>query len=202
MNKLKVVLMCTLAAMAYGIVHDQITARICLEYFTVAHPPLFHTASATRLAVYWGAAATAGIGLIFGAVLALVSQSAGAPPVPPGQLWPRLLRLLAVMGVSAFVAGCAGFYLSRWSLVHIPATLAGAIPADRHDGFMAVWFAHMASYLVGFAGSAVLIAQIWRARGKPLVLSSYPRNPLGILRAVLITVAVALVVWWRFFALH
>ena len=91
MNKFKIVLISTLAAMAYGVLHDQITARICLEYFTVAHPPLFHTASPTRLAVYWGAAATAGIGLAFGAVLALVSQSPGLPPTPwvdcAGRFW-------------------------------------------------------------------------------------------------------------------
>ena len=82
MNKLKVILLCTVAAMAYGILHDQITVRICLEYFTLAHPPLFHTTSTTRLAIYWGAAATAGIGLVFGTVLALVSHSAGSEPVP------------------------------------------------------------------------------------------------------------------------
>ncbi len=202
MNKLKIILGCTVAAMAYGIVHDQITARICLEYFTLAHPPLFHTASVTRLAVYWGAAATAGIGLAFGTVLALVSQSAGSPPVPPGRLCPRILRLLAAMGVSAFVAGGAGFYFSKHALIPFPAALAGAIPPDRHDRFMAVWFAHMASYLVGFTGSAILIARVWRARGRPLVLALYSRNGPGILRAVLIGVAVALIVWWRFFALR
>ncbi len=30
-----IVLMCTLGAIAYGIVHDQVTIRICPEYFTV-----------------------------------------------------------------------------------------------------------------------------------------------------------------------
>jgi hypothetical protein len=28
-------------AVFYGIVHDQITVRICLEDFTVAHPAIF-----------------------------------------------------------------------------------------------------------------------------------------------------------------
>ena len=53
---------------------------------------------------------------------------------------------------------------------------------------MAVWFAHLASYLVGFAGSALLITRVWRERGKPLALSLYPRDRWGILRAVLIVV--------------
>ncbi len=202
MNKLQVILLSMLAAMAYGILHDQITARICLEYFTVAHPPLFHTRSATQLAIYWGAAATAGIGLGFGAVLALVSQSAGRPPAPLIPLCRKILALLAVMGLSALCAGYAGFYLSRRGIIRIPSALADAIPDFRHDRFMAVWFAHMASYLAGFAGSAGLIFQVWQARGKPLVLAVYPRHPLEILRTVLIAAVVALIVWWRFFALR
>ena len=202
MNKLRLISICTLAAMAYGILHDQITARICLEYFTIAHPPLFHTTSTTRLAVYWGAAATAGIGLVFGALLALVSQSAGSPPSPAGQLIPRIGRLLAAMGISAWVAGCAGFYLSQRALIPFPTALAEVIPAPRHDRFIAVWFAHLASYLVGFTGSALLIGRVWKERGKPLVLALYPRNGWGILRAVVIGTIVSLIVWWRFFALR
>jgi hypothetical protein len=31
----------------YGIVHDQVTARVCVEYFTVGHPPVFQTNSDT-----------------------------------------------------------------------------------------------------------------------------------------------------------
>ena len=201
MDKLKIIFLCTLAAMGYGVLHDQITARICLEYFTVAHPPLFHTASPTRLAVYWGMAATAGIGLAWGTVLALVSQSAGLPPIPAGRLGREILVLSAVMGVCALGAGVAGFYLSRQGAISIPAALAAPIPAARHDRFMAVWFAHMASYLVGFTGAGVLIFRVWKARGKPMVLALYPREGWGILRAVVIAGIVALIVWWRFLAL-
>ncbi len=190
-----------LAAMTYGVIHDQITVRICLEYFTVAHPPLFHTASPARLAVYWGAAATAGIGLVFGSVLALVSQSAGQPPYPLGRLCRQILALLTVMGIAAVGAGATGMFLARRSVITMPAALAGVIPASRHDGFLAVWFAHLVSYLVGFAGSGVLIYRVWKERGKPMVLALYPSGGLAILRATTITAAVALIVWWRFFAL-
>jgi hypothetical protein len=42
-----VILVCICSAMIYGIVHDQITARICVEYFTIGHPPVFDTDSPT-----------------------------------------------------------------------------------------------------------------------------------------------------------
>ena len=39
----KITFICVMAAVVYGIVHDQFTPRICLEYFTIFHPPIFHT---------------------------------------------------------------------------------------------------------------------------------------------------------------
>jgi hypothetical protein len=48
---LKIVVVSILAAVLYGIVHDQVTARICLQNFTVFHPPIFHTETPTLLAL-------------------------------------------------------------------------------------------------------------------------------------------------------
>jgi hypothetical protein len=100
MREAKIVLLSTVAAVAYGIVHDQITARLCVEYFTIAHPPLFHTTSPTILGLCWGTAATFGVGLLLGVVLALVSQSEGLPPVPTPHLFKSILGLLAVTALS------------------------------------------------------------------------------------------------------
>src|ERR1051326_6342681 len=49
MQYLSVVLMCIIAAVFYGVAHDQITARICVEYFPVGHPPIFPTKDPTLL---------------------------------------------------------------------------------------------------------------------------------------------------------
>ena len=145
-------LLSTVAAIAYGIVHDQITARLCVEYFTIAHPPLFHSTSPTLLGICWGIAATVGVGALLGVVLALVSQSEGLPPVAILHVFTSILGLLAVMAISALLAGGVGFELSRRSIVCIPAALADRIPPSQHHRFMAVWFVHGASYLVGLVG--------------------------------------------------
>jgi hypothetical protein len=34
-ESLKIVVLCIVAAIAYGILHDQVTARVCVEYFTI-----------------------------------------------------------------------------------------------------------------------------------------------------------------------
>ena len=54
----KIVGMSIIAAVLYGIAHDQITARICVEYFTIGHPPIFGTDDATLLGLGWGIFAT------------------------------------------------------------------------------------------------------------------------------------------------
>ena len=77
-RKALIILLSICGACIYGVVHDQITARLCLEYFTIAHPPLFHTRSTSLLALYWGVAATIGIGALLGVVLARVSLELGS----------------------------------------------------------------------------------------------------------------------------
>jgi hypothetical protein len=196
----QIVLLSVLAACTYGVVHDQITVRLCLEYFTVAHPPLFPTSSPTLLALCWGAAATAGIGVLQGIILALVSQSRGPVPYSVLRLGRSIVVLLAVMGASAFTAGTVGYQLSRGGFISVPAGFAQAVPAHERDRFMAVWFAHGASYLVGLAGGALLCFCIWRARGSPSVISFLPQTRAATIRAVLIAAAAAYVLWIRFYA--
>lgn len=53
-----IVLFSIAAAIFYGIAHDQITARVCVEYFTIGHLPVFKTTSPTLLALGWGVLAT------------------------------------------------------------------------------------------------------------------------------------------------
>ena len=50
----RIVLLSIASAIGYGILHDQVTARVCVEYFTIGHPPVFSTDSPTLLALGWG----------------------------------------------------------------------------------------------------------------------------------------------------
>jgi hypothetical protein len=200
MAKLTITLLSIVAAVAYGIVHDQITARLCVEYFTVAHPPLLHTTSPTVLGFFWGTVATFGVGLLLGVVLALVSQSPEMPPVSVRRLLKLIGGLLVVTAIAASLAGVVGFGLSRRSVISIPADLAAAVPVDHHHRFMAVWFVHGASYFFGVLGGSLLLFRIWRARGRPRVLTVLPRTKAAIVRAVVLAAIAAVIIWLRFAA--
>ena len=197
LRQVLVILISILAACTYGILHDEITARLCLEYFTVAHPPLFHTRSTTLLALSWGVTATFGIGALLGFVLARVSQGGESVPWSFARLVRVLLLLLVTMATLAFTAGCIGYWLSHLGYLALPLSLASAIPANHHELFMAAWFAHGASYFVGLFGATLVCFHIWKTRGRPRVLSFLPRTPAGRLRVIFLTIILVWILWAR-----
>jgi len=84
----KIVLLCIVAAVVYGIIHDQITARICIEYFTVFHPPMFATQSPTLQGLGWGIIATWWAGAIVGVLLRSAARSGPRNKMTAQQLFP------------------------------------------------------------------------------------------------------------------
>lgn len=159
-----IVLLCVGSAIAYGVVHDQITARVCVEYFTVGHPPVFATADPTLLGLGWGVIATWWVGLLIGVPLALVARNGRRPKRTAGSLIRPLVILLLVMAGCALLAGMVGYLLARNGLVFLLEPMASAVPTERHVRFLADLWAHSASYLAGFVGGVVLIVLTWRGR--------------------------------------
>lgn len=171
MQSLGIVMMCVVAAVAYGITHDQVTARVCVEYFTVGHPPIFGTDDPTLLGIGWGIIATWWVGLIIGVPLAVVARVGSRPQRSVGSLVKPVLGLLLVMAICALVAGIVGWFLARSGAVFLVGGIARVLPADRHVPFLADLWAHSASYLVGIAGGIVVIVRVWRSRGRSDVRS-------------------------------
>jgi hypothetical protein len=159
MESLKIVLVCVGAAILYGIVHDQFTARIFVEYFTVFHPPVFPTQSPTLLGIGWGIIATWWVGAILGILLAVAVRAGSRPKLRVGVLINPISKLLVVMAGSACLFGLTGYLLTRWAMIAPPAwVVSGVAPSDRAR-FMADSWAHNASYAVGFIGGIVQIGR-------------------------------------------
>ena len=161
-----IVLMCVVAACVYGVLHDQVTARVCVEYFTVGHPPVFPTEDPTLLGLGWGLLATWWAGLLLGVPLALVARAGGRPRRSARSLLRPALALLGVMAASAVVAGLVGWLLARAGVVFLVGELHDDLPADRHAPFLADLWAHSASYLVGLVGGMVVLIHVWRSRAR------------------------------------
>jgi hypothetical protein len=167
MESLKIVVVSILAAILYGIIHDQVTARVCLEYFTVFHPPIFHTQSPTLLALGRGVIATWWVGAFLGIFLALACRAGASPKLSTADILRPVGLLLLVMAVCAVVSGMVGFTFGR-----VPGYLQGLLPPNLERRFLADWWAHSASYAVGLLGGMVLCAIAVRKR---LLLKQMPR---------------------------
>src|SRR4051812_13550559 len=110
---LAIVGLAILAAIAYGILHDQVTALVCVEYFTVGHPRIFgDTESPTVLAIGWGIVATWWAGLILGVPLAFAARAGTGPVREIRSLVRPILGLLGVMAACALCSGLSGFVLA------------------------------------------------------------------------------------------
>ncbi len=157
---LKITLLCIAGAIAYGLVHDQITARVCQEYFTLGHDtPLFVPRNPTMLGLFWGVAATWWVGLLIGLPLAAAMRLGKLPPLDTRWLVPKLIRLLLIM-LGVAVAGLAltlfadlgGYLPASWKLI-----VPEGVPDKKIGRYVADAVAHNLSYGVGFFGGV----QLW-----------------------------------------
>ena len=164
MESLKIILLSIAAAIAFGIVHDQVTARICVEYFTIGHAPIFGTEDPTLLGIGWGILATWWVGLILGVPLAVVARAGKLPKRNAASLVRPIAALMLVSGIGAAIAGVVGWVLASQGTFRLAGRLAEKVPPEKHVAFLIDGFAHTASYAVGFAGGLVVIALVWRSR--------------------------------------
>ena len=160
----KIVGLCLLAATGYGVAHDQVTARVCVEYFTVGHDNPFPTDSPTLLGLAWGVFATWWAGLILGVALVAAARFGRRPKRTAASLVRPVLFLLAVMAGFALLAGVAGFVAATMGGIVLNADLAERLPRAKHAAFVGCAAAHLASYWVGFGGGGIQMAIVYVTR--------------------------------------
>ncbi|WP_390884390.1 hypothetical protein [Humisphaera borealis] len=177
MQVFKIILLCIAAAVLYGILHDQITARICVEYFTIGHPPVFATKDPTLLGLGWGIIATWWVGLGLGVPLSITARAGSCPKLSTSQLVAPLSITLAIVGVLAIVAGLVGRSAASGGSVWLLEPLASRVPADRHVDFLTALWAHSASYLAGFIGGIVLCVWTLIVRSRASRRIAQPPRP-------------------------
>jgi hypothetical protein len=165
-ESLRIVLLCTAAAVLYGLVQDQVTARVCVEYFTIGHPKIVDSTDPTVLGLAWGVAATWWFGASLGLALALCARLGSRPPLSWRELVRPVAWLLVGIGVAALAAGLVGWRLASAGQVRLVAPLSDSVPRDRHVAFLADLWAHLAAYGAGLVGAIALCVLTARRRAR------------------------------------
>jgi hypothetical protein len=166
MESFKIWLTTVALAVAYGVAHDQVTARVAIEYFTIGHERVFDTESATLIAMGWGVLATWWVGAIGGLIIAAATRIGGEPRLTLAELLRPGAVLLSAMAVCSLIAGITGYALARADVIAVDPYFAERVPARSHDRFVADAWAHLAAYASGILGCLVLagwiVATRWR----------------------------------------
>ena len=174
MRFLSIVGVCVLAAILFGVLHDQITAQVCVEYFTVGHAKAIDSDSPTLLGLYWGVDASWWAGLLLGLVLATAARLGSRPKRLFGTLLKPIAGLLIVTALFATIAGGVGYTMGIGGNISLPDAIREAIPNAKWPTFQACAFAHLASYYVAFIGGGMLIAWVWLSRKRLRPIRSSP----------------------------
>ncbi len=152
------------ASVAYGILQDQITAHLCVEYFTIGHIDYLNLGDPTLIAVEWGLIATWWAGLLLGLLVALVARVGARPRLGPRDLLRPTLLAMTGVGLIATIAGIVGYLAAGAGAVYLLEPLASAVPRSRHVAFLTDLWAHDAAYLAGALAGIALCVWTWRRR--------------------------------------
>jgi len=176
-ESLKIVALGVVAAIAYGVALDNVTARVCVEYFTIGHVRIIASESPTLLALAWGVLATWWVGLGLGILMAVACRSGRRPKLGVADLLRPLAWLLATMAVASALAGLAGSFAATQGWVFLVGDRAAEIPAAKHHAFLADLWAHLAAYASAFLGGITLAIRASLRRSRPAE-AAIPINPL------------------------
>ena len=161
----QIVLLGVGASVAYGILQDQVTAHLYVEYFTIGHVDYLNLGDPTLIAFEWGLIATWWAGLLLGLRVAVGARVGTRPRLGARDLLRPTLLAMAGVGVVAALAGLVGYLAARSGWVYLVEPLSSAVPRAKHVAFLTDLWAHDAAYLAGVLAAIALCIWTWRRRG-------------------------------------
>lgn len=151
----------------YGMLQDQVSARLCPEYFTHFHNPIPGVTEPTLIGIAWGFLGAWWGGALFGYFAGLTATLGKRPPLRVKDLvLPMSLTVLAVGGAVAVTGWVVACYADQLN-VEVDQYIAGPVPAERRRALMVVACYHQAAYLFSIAGSIACCVWVgWYRRFK------------------------------------
>ena len=150
----------------YGMLQDQVSARLCPEYFTVLHNPIPGVSDPTLLGLLWGFLAGAPGGLLLGYSAGLAATLGPHPAWGVRRLVGPMLVLAAAVG---FVTAVCGLSVARHlDLFGLRVDTIPGVPPERQPAAFVVACYHLTAYAGWVAGSVALCVWVGVNRGRSL----------------------------------
>lgn len=155
-----IILLCVASSILFGVLHNQVSARVSSEYFTIGHRALIHSTSPTLMGIAWGINSTWWVGLILGVLLALTGRAGGRPRRTAGSFVKPLFFLFVFCGFAAVAMGTVAFRLSASGSLPFLKGMSFAVPAGKQAGYMAALWMHSTSYTAAAMGGLVIATRV------------------------------------------
>lgn len=145
----------------FGMTMDQLSARLCPEYFTVLHPPIPNLTDPTLLGIAWGYLGSWWGGAVMGYVMGIVATAGTKhPPVSLRQLVVPMLCIVAITVVGTLITGVAVWRHTEMLEVRFADWLDRAVPPERQRNAFIVANYHFAAYASAIVASVVMIVRV------------------------------------------
>jgi hypothetical protein len=149
---------------AYAVVQDQISARLCPEYFTAFHNPIPGVKDPTLLGILWGVLGAWWGGALMGYALAVAATAGPHPQWQQKQLFKPAACVIAVTALASLVTGLNVHHHCDMLGVQLSPDWNEHLPPERHRACLTVACYHMAGYATAIVGSIAACVVIGRAR--------------------------------------
>ncbi len=148
----------------YAILQDQVSARLCPEYFTVFHPPIPGLTDPTLLGFAWGFLGAWWGGVAMGYAVGLAATLGPWPQLAPRDLvWPMFV-VVVLVGIATGLTGLTVDRHAEMMEVSIAPGLAADIPPERQRQLLVVSCYHFVAYTSAVLASVGLCVWVVRER--------------------------------------
>ncbi len=154
-------LMGLVAIVGYAILQDQVSARLCPEYFTVLHNPIPGVTDPTLLGVCWGFIGGWWGGVVLGYAVGLVATLGPRPQLTPRELVRPMGFLVGAVAVVTALTGLSVWRHAEMMGVMLDPGTAEFVPLKRHKALLTVACYHLVAYASAAIGGVVLC--VWVA---------------------------------------
>jgi len=154
----------------YAMVQDQISARLCPEYFTVLHNPIPGLSDPTLTGITWGFLGSWWGGALLGYGAGIAATAGKKAPLKLKQLvFPMLCVIAFITVCTALAAFSAWRHAEVFMLESQASSIEVIAPQHRLPAFVVARY-HLVAYASSVVGSVVCIVWIAISRAKMSVV--------------------------------
>jgi hypothetical protein len=150
----------------YATVQDQVSVRLCPEYFTHFHNPIPGVSDPTLTGIAWGFLGAWWGGAILGYAAGTAATAGRKSPLPVRDLVRPMILVVVGIGIVVGICGTAVAIYSDMFEVQLSDATAGVVPAERRRALLVVASYHLAGYVAAVVGSIVLCLWVACERGR------------------------------------